>query len=106
MRPIPAQHTATGQQRRTAGIDRHRLRIVPLGMSLGLFLAISFVLCLLLGLIVPDARLHMVWLQFLPGFVWLTWQSVLLGLVESLAYGWYAAMVFVPLYNFFAGRPA
>jgi hypothetical protein len=33
-------------------------------------------------------------MQFFPDFVWLTPESVLLGLVESVAYGWYAALVF------------
>ena len=28
----------------------------------------------------------------------------LLGLVESFAYGWYIAVIFVPAFNFFSGR--
>ena len=83
---------------------RGRLRIVPLGMSLGGFLVISYLLCLALGLVVPDAGTHKLFLQFLPGFVWLTWPSFFLGLAESFAYGWYAALVFAPLYNFCAAR--
>jgi len=68
--------------------------------SLGLFGAISFTLCVLYGLVVPEA-LHMK--QFLeiilPGFKWLSVGSFLLGLVESFLYGVYAGLVFVPLYN-------
>ena len=81
-----------------------RIPIVALGWSLSLFLALSFVLCVLLGLVVPDFGLHQPWLQFLPGFTWLTWPSFLLGLIESFAYGWYVALVFGPLFNVFAGR--
>jgi hypothetical protein len=83
---------------------RSRLPLVPLGLSLSLFLAITYVLCILLGLVWPDAALHQPWLQFLPGFTWLTWRSFFLGLVEALAYGWYVALVFTPLFNFFASQ--
>jgi len=81
-----------------------RVRLVPVGMSLGLLLAISYVLCVALGLIWWDAGLHQPWLQFLPGFTWLSWGTFLLGLAESFAYGWYVALVFVPLFNFFSAR--
>jgi hypothetical protein len=81
-----------------------RLRLVPVGISVGLLLAISYILCVALGLIWWDAGLHQPWLQFLPGFSWLSWGTFLLGLVESFAYGWYVALVFVPLFNFFDAR--
>lgn len=74
-----------------------RLSVVALGISLSAFLGISFLLCVVLGLVLPG--LPMPWLQFLPGFTWLTWPSLLLGLAESVAYGWYVALVFVPLFN-------
>jgi hypothetical protein len=73
-------------------------------MSLGLFLVISFILCVVLGLVLPAWSLHQPWLQFLPGFTWLTWPSFFLGLIESFAYGWYVAFIFGPLYNLFAAR--
>ena len=82
--------------------DSKRLSVMGVGISLGLFLAISFVLCIALALVVPDAGLHRPWLQFLPGFSWLTWPSFFLGLCESFAYGLYTGIVFVPLYNCFA----
>ena len=81
-----------------------RLRIVPVGMSVGLFFVISFVLCVALGLIWWGGGMHEPWLQFLPGFTWISPGSFLLGLVESFAYGWYIALVFVPLFNFFSAR--
>jgi len=78
-----------------------RLPLVPLGLSLSLLLMISYVLRVVLGLIWPNVGLHQPWLQFLPGFTWLTWPSFFLGLVETFAYGWYIALVFTPLFNFF-----
>jgi hypothetical protein len=44
------------------------------------------------------------WLKLLPGFTWITWQSFLIGLLESFLYGIYFGLVFVPLYNFFHGK--
>jgi hypothetical protein len=84
--------------------DRTRLRLIPVGMGVGLLFAISYILCVALGLIWWDAGLHQPWLQFLPGFTWLSPGTFLLGLVESFAYGWYVALVFVPLFNFFNAR--
>lgn len=81
-----------------------RVPIYALGMSLGLFFVISYVLCVGFDLLFPGQAMYQTWLRLLPGFTWLTWQSFLLGLVESFAYGWYVALVLGPLYNFFARR--
>ncbi len=81
-----------------------RLPIIPLGLSLGLFLAITYVLCVLFDLWFPDLAMNPAWSPLLPGFTWLTWASFFLGLIEAIAYGWYIALVFVPLFNFFAMR--
>ncbi len=62
---------------RTAGSPAHFIPVIALGMGLSLFL---------------------------PGFTLLTWTSFCLGLFESLAWGWYVALVFGPIYNFFAAR--
>jgi hypothetical protein len=79
--------------------------IVPLGMGLSLFLVISYVACVLFYVLFPGAVLnHAVLTLFLPGFKLLSWQSFFLGLLESFGYGWYIALVFGPLYNFFAAR--
>ncbi len=78
--------------------------ITPLGLSLGSFFAISFLGCILLGLIVPDADMHRPWLQFFPGFEWLTLRGVVLGLVWTQVYGWWTAIVLGCLFNFFAAR--
>lgn len=44
------------------------------------------------------------WQKLLPGFEWLTLTGFLIGLVESYTYGWYFALLWVPLYNYFAKR--
>jgi 2TM family of unknown function (DUF5676) len=83
----------------------HPLSWKVMAWSLGLFAAVSFVLCVLYGLVVPKT-LHMV--QFLeitlPGFRWLSPGSFVLGLVESFLYGVYAGLVFTPIHNFIACR--
>jgi hypothetical protein len=82
------------------------LSIKRLGLSLSTFFAISYVICIMGYLLMPDFPVqHEALSIFLPGFKLLSWQSYLLGLIESFAWGWYIAAVFVPLYNFF-GRLA
>ena len=81
------------------------LPVIALGLSLSLFLAISFVLCVLGYLLFPSLPIaHGVLSLLLPGFVLLSGPSFFLGLVESLAWGWYIALILGPLYNFFAAR--
>ena len=60
-----------------------RLAIVPLGLSLGSFLAITYVLCVLYGVFVSDRGMHQLLARLLPGFTWITWPSFVLGLVWS-----------------------
>ncbi len=81
-----------------------RIPVYAFGMSLGLFFAITYVLCVVFDLVFPSQAMHPVWSPLLPGFTWLSWPSFFLGLVETFAYGWYVALVFGPLYNFFAAR--
>ena len=81
-----------------------RLAIVPLGLSLGSFLVITYVLCVLFGLFVSDRGMHQLMAQMLPGFTWITWPSFFVGAIWSFVFGWYAAVVFAPLFNFFAAR--
>lgn len=78
--------------------------VFALGMSLGLFLSVTFVSCVLFDLWFPGAAMYETWLKLLPGFTWLTWPSFFLGLAESFGYGWYIALVFGPLFNYFASR--
>ncbi len=81
------------------------LNIKLVSWSLGIFTAISFVLCVIYGLIVTPS-LHMApFLELvLPAFKWLTFGGFFLGLIESFLYGVYAGLVFVPIYNFLGRR--
>jgi len=81
-----------------------RVSMYAVGMTLGLFLAISFVACVLFDLAFPGYAMYTAWALFFPGFTGLNWTSFFIGLAESFAYGWYVAVIFTPLYNFFAAR--
>ena len=73
--------------------------------SLGMWAAVSFVVCVLWGLVTPEPlHMHEFLEQILPAFHWLTWWSFWLGLVESFLYGFYAGIVFVPIHNLFAKK--
>ena len=78
--------------------------VIALGMSLGFFLSVTFVLCVLFDLWFPGYAMNPSWAPLLPGFVWISWSSFVLGIAETFAYGWYVALIFAPLYNFFATR--
>lgn len=83
----------------------HPISVAALGWSLSLSFAISFVLCVLgylfvSGLPVAHGALSII----LPGFQFQSWPRFFLGLGESLVWGWYIALLFGSLYNFFAAR--
>lgn len=79
--------------------------VVPLGLSVSLFFVVTYVACIVFYLLFPDlVRTHALLALFLPGFSLLDWPSFFIGLAESFAYGWYVALIFGPLFNFFAGR--
>jgi hypothetical protein len=102
-----AADTRTG---RRAGVplptqEAHGIPVLALGMALSLFLAISYVICVIGYLVFPGLPIdHAALAIFLPGFELLSWRTFLLGLVESLFWGWYVSLVLGPLYNFFAQR--
>lgn len=77
-----------------------------IGPALALFLAFTYILCVIFDLLVPGMAMYKSWMTLLPGFTWLSWGSFFLGLVESLAYGFYVALVFCPLFNLFSRRCA
>jgi len=81
------------------------LDIRVLTWSLASFSSVTYFVCVLYGLVAPDA-LHMTAFleQVLPGFRWLTPAGFVIGLVESFLYGAYAGLVFTPIYNRFHRR--
>ena len=89
--PVPALNVRT-------------LPVLALGMALSLFLVISYLICITTYLIPGLPVSHAMLTVLLPGVELLSWQSFLLGLVESFAWGWYAALIFGPIYNFFVLR--
>lgn len=77
------------------------LNLKVVSWSLGFFAAITFVVCVIHLLIVPQpVQVYRVLETLLPGFKWLTLWGFLIGLFESFLYGAYAGLVFVPIYNF------
>lgn len=86
----------------------HTAQLIPvlaLGMALSLSLVITYLLCVIGYLVFPSLPIeHSALSIFLPGFTLLSWPSFFLGLVETFGWGWYVALVFGPIYNFFAAR--
>ena len=80
--------------------ESRRLRAIPLALSLATFLTLAYLSCLALALVVPDRGLHISFLQFYAGFAW-TWSGMLIGLIESFAYGFVSGLVFAPIYNLY-----
>ncbi|HOP15123.1 MAG TPA: DUF5676 family membrane protein [Gammaproteobacteria bacterium] len=80
------------------------VRLTAVGHATSLFLAVTFVACVGFDLLFPEHAMYEAWLKLLPGFEWLNWSSFFLGLIESYGYGWYFALIWVPIYNFFAMR--
>ena len=78
--------------------------LIAVGHASSLFLAITFALCVAFDLLFPEHAMYQAWQKLLPGFEWLSWQSFFLVLIESYGYGWYFALVWVPIYNVFAAR--
>ena len=71
------------------------------GLATSFLLAITFSLCVAFDLLFPSLAMYQTWLRLLPGFEWLSWRSFLIGLAESYGYGWFIALIWVPLYNVF-----
>lgn len=90
---------------RSVDIGRRAIPLAVLGNALSLFLATSFVICILGYLLVPSLPIaHEALPIFLPGFELLSWPDFLLGLAESYLWGWYIALGAGWSYNFFAAR--
>jgi hypothetical protein len=76
------------------------LNLKVVSWSLGTFAAVSFVVCVIYGMIVPSSLHATQALEaVLPAFKWLTVSGFVLGLAESFVYGAYAGLVYVPIHN-------
>lgn len=82
-----------------------RLPVLALGLAAGTFLAISFAICALFYVLFPvTAAQHVLLSALLPVFDVASWQGFVLGLASAFAGGWYVALIFGPLFNFFAAK--
>jgi alpha-beta hydrolase superfamily lysophospholipase len=90
----------------TATRNAPHIPIVVLGWSLGGFLAITFTLCVAFDLLFPAVAMNKAWLPLSPWVSWISISGFLLGLAESFLYGGFGAVIFAPLFNFFARIPA
>ena len=83
---------------------KRTISLAAFGNATSLFLAITFAVCVGFDLLFPSHAMFQSWQKLLPGFEWISWKSFLLGLIESYGYGWFATLIWVPLYNVFVGR--
>lgn len=81
-----------------------KLSLLAAGHASSLFLALSFTACVAFDLIFPEHAMYEAWQKLLPGFEWISWKSFFIGLIESYGYGWFFALIWIPLYNVFAVR--
>ena len=80
------------------------ISLMAVGHASSLFLAITFALCVGFDLLFPEHAMFKAWQALLPGFEWISVKSFFLGLVEAWSYGWYFALIWVPIYNVVAAR--
>lgn len=80
------------------------ISLLAVGHATSALLAISFTLCVVFDLLFPDYAMYSSWQALVPGFEWISWKSYFLGLIETYAYGWYFALIWVPVYNMVNGR--
>ena len=76
----------------------HPLSIRTVGLALAALLAVTYVVCVLFDLFIPGWAMSSTWSVMFPGFA----RSVagfFIGLAETVIYGFYVAVVFVPVYN-------
>lgn len=77
----------------------------PVAWTLAVFSAVVFTLDALLGLLLPDWWvMQNLYELVLPGFAFISWGAFFLGLVEIFVGGLLTAVLFVPIWNFFAAR--
>jgi hypothetical protein len=89
------------------GTSPRTVSIITLGQALSVFFMVSYTICIIGYLLFPGMPVKHEFLAiFLPGFTLLSWHTFFLGLIESFIWGWYIAVVFGAIYNFFQRRSA
>lgn len=80
-----------------------KLSIQSVGLPLTALFAVSYLLCVAWDLIFPAWAMSQLWQPLLPGFAWNA-TGFLIGLAETVFYGYYIAVIFVPVYNYLHRR--
>ncbi len=80
------------------------LSLLRVGMATSLFVLITYMICVVGYLILPEWLMipHNSLELFLPGFKLLTFVSFVLGAIEAYVFGWYVGALFGALYNYVA----
>lgn len=79
-----------------------QIPFLPFCIAMSALFSLSYIFCILLDLILPGFAMYPVWQVLLPGFTWLSWPSFFLGLIETILYGLYVSIIFVPAFNWVA----
>jgi uncharacterized sodium:solute symporter family permease YidK len=82
---------------------RPSIPLVPLGLSLSIFLAISFLLCAVADVIPWFQDFHLLKVLY-PDIDWARPEMIGLGVIWAFLSGWYVALGFGSLYNYFTAR--
>ncbi len=81
------------------------LRFWPIAWTLAVFFSVVYTLDVVAGLLFPNWYvMQKAWELILPDYTFISWGSFILGLVEIFVGGFLTAVLFVPIYNFFASR--
>jgi len=79
------------------------LPLWPIAWTLGTFAAAIFAFDILLGVLFPDWWvMQKIYEVLMPGFKFISWGAFFLGLLQAFVGGFWVAVLFVPIYNFFA----
>jgi len=81
-----------------------KISLIAFGHASSIFLATTFALCISFDVLFPEHAMYTAWQRLLPGFTGINWRSFFIGLFEAYGYGWYATLIWVPLYNVFVGK--
>lgn len=84
-----------------------KLNFRIIAASLTTTAALAYLICVVFRPIFPTWAMYTsdFWAAAFPGFSW-TFPGILVGLIESALYGLLAAVLFVPVHNFFSTRLA
>ena len=82
-----------------------RVPVLVLGITLNIFLVLTYLLCLLFAILFPHVSIsHSFVGLFVPLSEPVGWYELLTGLIEAIVAGWYFAVVFGMLYNFIVAK--